>query len=72
MLTDRSLALDLSGVDAPQVDLVLDRCVAHTRGGDALRTFNRVFPSTIVNSSIVPLTPPNKKGRRNADPNRSS
>jgi [lysine-biosynthesis-protein LysW]--L-2-aminoadipate ligase len=55
ILSDRSLALDLSGADAPEVDLVLDRCVAHTRGGYALRAFEAWGVPTLNSSSAVTL-----------------
>ena len=41
LLQDRSLVLDLTSPEPPAVDLVLDRCVAHTRGACALRIFDR-------------------------------
>jgi [lysine-biosynthesis-protein LysW]--L-2-aminoadipate ligase len=53
VITDRALALDLSGADAPQVDLVLDRCVAHTRGGYALRAFEAWGVPTVNASAAV-------------------
>jgi [lysine-biosynthesis-protein LysW]--L-2-aminoadipate ligase len=37
MLTDRALTLDLSAPVLPEVDVVLDRCVAHTRGSYVLK-----------------------------------
>jgi [lysine-biosynthesis-protein LysW]--L-2-aminoadipate ligase len=52
VITDRTLALDLSGADAPLVDLVLDRCVAHTRGGYALRAFE-AWGIPTLNSSVA-------------------
>jgi [lysine-biosynthesis-protein LysW]--L-2-aminoadipate ligase len=55
VLTDRALALDLSGADAPRVDLVLDRCVAHTRGGYALRAFEAWGIPTLNASAAVAI-----------------
>jgi [lysine-biosynthesis-protein LysW]--L-2-aminoadipate ligase len=55
VLTDRTLALDLSGADAPAVDLVLDRCVAHTRGGYALRAFEAWGVPTLNTSAAVSI-----------------
>lgn len=55
VLNDRSLALDLSGSDAPGVDLVLDRCVAHTRGGYALRAFESWGVPTLNSSTAVTI-----------------
>ena len=37
VLQDRNLILDLSNPSPPPVDVVLDRCVAHTRGSCILR-----------------------------------
>jgi len=55
VLTDRTLALDLSGADAPAVDLVLDRCVAHTRGGYALRAFEAWGVPTLNTSAAIAI-----------------
>ncbi|CAN5545256.1 lysine biosynthesis protein LysX [soil metagenome] len=41
VLQDRRLMLDLTAPNPPDVDVVLDRCIAHTRGGYALRAFER-------------------------------
>jgi [lysine-biosynthesis-protein LysW]---L-2-aminoadipate ligase len=53
VLQDRSLALDLSCPEPPAVDVVLDRCVAHTRGGYALKIFEGWGIPTINPSSAV-------------------
>jgi [lysine-biosynthesis-protein LysW]--L-2-aminoadipate ligase len=53
VLRDRTLALDLSRPDPPPVDVVLDRCVAHTRGGYALRVFEGWGIPTINPSATV-------------------
>jgi [lysine-biosynthesis-protein LysW]---L-2-aminoadipate ligase len=53
VLQDRSLALDLSCPEPPAVDVVLDRCVAHTRGGYALKIFEGRGIPTINPSSAV-------------------
>src|SRR5690606_12151215 len=53
MLQDRTLTLDLSAPDPPAVDLVLDRCIAHTRGSYALRIFESWGIPTLNPSSAV-------------------
>lgn len=53
MLQDRSLVLDLSEPEPPSVDLVLDRCIAHTRGSYALRVFESWGIPTLNPSSAV-------------------
>ncbi|HUG14760.1 MAG TPA: lysine biosynthesis protein LysX [Thermomicrobiales bacterium] len=53
MLPDRSLLLDLSQAEPPAVDLVLDRCIAHTRGSYALRVFESWGIPTLNPSSAV-------------------
>ena len=50
-----SIGLDITAL--PGVDVVLDRCVAHTRGGYALRIFEAwgirtVNPSAAVNGDV--------------------
>lgn len=53
VLQDRTLALDLSCPKPPAVDVVLDRCVAHTRGSYALRIFEGWGIPTINPSAAV-------------------
>ncbi|HLT21606.1 MAG TPA: lysine biosynthesis protein LysX [Thermomicrobiales bacterium] len=53
VLQDRRLVLDLTGPNPPAVDVVLDRCMAHTRGGYALRAFERWGIPTINSSSAA-------------------
>jgi [lysine-biosynthesis-protein LysW]--L-2-aminoadipate ligase len=53
VLQDRRLVLDLTDPNPPPVDVVLDRCIAHTRGGYALRAFERWGVPTINTSSAV-------------------
>ena len=53
VLQDRSLILDLTSGERPDVDLVLDRCVAHTRGSCALRVFDRMGVPTLNSSQAV-------------------
>lgn len=53
VLQDRSLVLDLTSPDPPAVDLVLDRCIAHTRGAAALRVFDRWGIPTLNSSQTV-------------------
>ena len=53
VLTDRALALDLTDPAPPAVDVVLDRCVAHTRGGYALRVFDAWGIPTLNSSAAV-------------------
>ena len=53
VLQDRMLALDLSCPEPPAVDVVLDRCVAHTRGGYALKIFEGWGIPTINPSAAV-------------------
>lgn len=55
LLFDRALAFDLSGPQPPAVDLVLDRCVAHTRGGYALRAFDALGLPTLNSSAAAAL-----------------
>jgi [lysine-biosynthesis-protein LysW]--L-2-aminoadipate ligase len=55
VLRDRELALDLSDPRPPAVDVVLDRCVAHTRGGYALRIFEAWGIPTINPSATVAI-----------------
>jgi [lysine-biosynthesis-protein LysW]--L-2-aminoadipate ligase len=52
-LSDRALALDLTDPEPPAVDVVLDRCVAHTRGGYALRVFDAWGIPTLNSSTAV-------------------
>lgn len=53
VMQDRSLILDLTSGERPEVDLVLDRCVAHTRGAAALRVFDRWGVPTLNSSQAV-------------------
>lgn len=53
VLQDRSMVLDLTSPDRPQVDLVLDRCVAHTRGSTVLRIFDQWGIETLNSSRSV-------------------
>lgn len=53
VLQDRSLILDLSNPSPPAVDVVLDRCVAHTRGSCILRVFDRWGIPTINSSQAA-------------------
>jgi [lysine-biosynthesis-protein LysW]--L-2-aminoadipate ligase len=53
VIQDRALALDLSAPEELGVDVVLDRCVAHTRGGYALRVFESWGIPTINSSATV-------------------
>ncbi len=53
VMQDRSLILDLTSGERPEVDLVLDRCVAHTRGACALRVFDRWGVPTLNSSQAV-------------------
>ena len=55
VLQDRRLALDLTSPNPPAVDVVLDRCIAHNRGGYALRAFERWGVPTINTSSAVTI-----------------
>ena len=55
VLQDRRLALDLTNPNPPTVDVVLDRCIAHTRGGYALRAFERWGVPTINTSSAAAI-----------------
>lgn len=41
VIQDRQLTLNLSAPEPPAVDVVLDRCLAHVRGGYAVRMFDR-------------------------------
>ena len=56
-LFDRELVLDLLAPDAPAsglaVDVVLDRCVAHARGGYSLRAFERWGVPTLNTADAV-------------------
>lgn len=58
-LFDRELALDLSAASAAEsglaVDVVLDRCVAHTRGGYTLYALERWGIPTLNSASAVAL-----------------
>jgi [lysine-biosynthesis-protein LysW]---L-2-aminoadipate ligase len=53
VLQDRSIVLDLTSPDRPGVDLVLDRCVAHTRGACVLRVFDRWGIPTLNSTQAV-------------------
>ena len=53
LLYDRRLTLDLTSPEAPDVDVVLDRCVAHTRGSYALRIFEGWGIPTVNPSAAV-------------------
>lgn len=55
VLKDRSLVLDLTSPSPPPVDVVLDRCIAHTRGSYILRTFDRWGIPTINSSAAVAI-----------------
>ena len=55
VLQDRRLSLDLTNPNPPAVDVVLDRCIAHTRGGYALRAFERWGVPTINTSSAAAI-----------------
>lgn len=52
ILQDRSMVLNLTAPVRPEVDLVLDRCVAHTRGACVLHVFDRWGIATL-NSSLA-------------------
>src|SRR5205823_2236701 len=55
ILNDRTLTLDLTSPDPPPVDMVLDRCVAHTRGSYVLKVLeNWGIPA--INPSAVSAT----------------
>lgn len=53
LLYDRKLVLDLTNPQPPAVDVVLDRCVAHTRGSYALRIFEGWGIPTVNPSAAV-------------------
>lgn len=55
VLQDRRLTLDLTSPNPPAVDVVLDRCIAHTRGSYALRAFERWGIPTINTSSAAAI-----------------
>ncbi len=55
VLQDRKLVLDLTGSNPPGVDVVVDRCIAHTRGGYALRAFERWGVPTINTSNAAAI-----------------
>lgn len=55
VLQDRRLVLDLTGPNPPAVDVVLDRCIAHTRGSYALRAFERWGIPTINTSAAAAI-----------------
>ncbi|MEZ4570776.1 MAG: lysine biosynthesis protein LysX [Thermomicrobiales bacterium] len=55
VLQDRRLMLDLTAPNPPAVDVVLDRCIAHTRGSYALRAFERWGIPTINTSSAAAI-----------------
>ncbi len=55
ILRDRQLVLDLTQPNPPPVDIVLDRCIAHTRGGYALRMFERWGIPTINPASAAAI-----------------
>lgn len=55
VLQDRRLVLDLTCPNPPAVDVVLDRCIAHTRGGYALRAFERWGIPTINSSRAAAI-----------------
>lgn len=53
-LYDRALVVDLTDpADLPKLDLVLDRCMAHSRGVTALRLFESVGIPTVNNSQAM-------------------
>ncbi|MDQ4045693.1 MAG: lysine biosynthesis protein LysX [Chloroflexota bacterium] len=53
VIHDRDLVLDLSCPSPPEVDVVLDRCVAHTRGGYILKILEGWGVRTINPSAAV-------------------
>lgn len=55
ILQDRSLVLNLTSPEPPPVDLVLDRCVAHTRGACILRIFDSWDIPTLNSSQAVDI-----------------
>lgn len=55
VLRDRQLVLDLTEPNPPPVDVVLDRCIAHTRGGYALRMFERWGIPTINSAGAAAI-----------------
>jgi [lysine-biosynthesis-protein LysW]--L-2-aminoadipate ligase len=55
VLQDRSLVLDLTSPEPPAIDLVLDRCVAHTRGACILRIFDSWGIPTLNSSQAVDI-----------------
>ena len=55
VLQDRRLVLDLTGPNPPAVDVVLDRCIAHTRGSYALRAFERWGIPTINTAAAAAI-----------------
>ena len=56
---DRQIVLDLSAADAPEsgldFDVILDRCVAHSRSGYTLRAFRRWGIPTLNDAEAVRL-----------------
>jgi [lysine-biosynthesis-protein LysW]--L-2-aminoadipate ligase len=56
-LLDRTLTFELTALDQPpQLDLVLDRCMAHGRGAVALRAFGALGIPTINSIQSVTIT----------------
>jgi len=55
VIQDRTLALELANPTDLRVDVVLDRCVAHTRGGYALRIFEAWGVRTVNPSAAVAI-----------------
>lgn len=52
---ERELAFNLSAPNPPAVDLVLDRCMAHTRGLYALRVFEQWGVPTLNSSATIAI-----------------
>jgi [lysine-biosynthesis-protein LysW]--L-2-aminoadipate ligase len=55
VLFDRQLVLNLTAPNPPAVDIVLDRCMAHVRGGVVLRVLNRWGIPTINSAETVTI-----------------
>lgn len=55
LIQDRKLVLDLTDPNPPAVDVILDRCIAHTRGGYALRMFDRWGIPTVNSASAATI-----------------
>lgn len=53
VIRERDLVLDLSNPSLPKVDVVLDRCVAHTRGGYIVKILEGWGIRTINSSAAV-------------------